>query len=147
MHAPSVTALSTLRPVMTISAPASNAAATGNPPKYALTLASVSGGGQSAPENMSFLSAKLSRASSRSSPLITATFKSSPASAIKARAAAPHAAGLTPPALVRILTFFSAISRKLGFNTPVMKSVAKPASGLLARARAKIDMVISARKS
>ena len=64
---------------------------------------------------------------------------------ISARSAAAQASAFIPPAFETIRTPCRAISAKLGAIAEVTKSVAKPASGSLALARANIAMVISAR--
>ena len=59
-----------------------------------------------------------------SSPSTTATLSFTPAASQAFRTASRQASGLTPPALVTTLIFFSAISRASGAMTAVTKSTA-----------------------
>ena len=129
---PSASALSTARPVITMSAPCSNAAAIGKAPRYALTLVKPLG--------------RLAKGRSiKSSPAMQTTFRSSPDTTILLRSILVRPAGLTPPALVTILIFFAA---NWGRNGPIctsMKSDEKPPSGSAARIRPSRPMAPSAR--
>jgi len=102
--------------------------------------------GKGAPENISVTPrARISSARpSRSSPSTTPIERSIPASAAALASASRQPRGFTPPALATTLIPLVLISGSQG-TSALTKSGAKPASGVLARARAISDMVTSAR--
>ena len=83
-------------------------------------------GGSASPLSSSTMPAERisSDRAARSSPSTTATLSLTPAASAALTTASRQDSGLTPPALVTTLIFFSAISRASGAITWVTKSVA-----------------------
>ncbi|MCY1375356.1 hypothetical protein D9M69_627660 [compost metagenome] len=119
---PSSEALSTQRPVMTMSAPARKASAMGQAPRYA--LADISGAGAAVAVPAPGVSRNCAPSSSTSSPVTMAIRGESPCSCASASSASRHFAGFRPPALETRRTLRSISARRFGFTAVVMKSVA-----------------------
>ena len=103
-------------------------------------------GGSAAPSSSDDTSPSISaRRACRSSPVTSAMRSDTPAASNARRSASRQASGLTPPALATTRMRRAAISSASGAITSVTKSTAYPLVGSLARAAARIDIVISAR--
>ena len=124
----------------------SNAATNPGAPKYALILKHDSGKGLPVSNSVMPSSSILGNSGNRSSPVTIAIFRSSPSFLVVLSSIARQDIGLMPPAFVSIFIPFCLINGRRG-SICVKKSPAKPLSESFNFALAKMDMVISARKS